>query len=77
MFLFYTFRLVFNPLQQILFTAQSVLMTEKHSIGLALLQCIASYLSYHMYIILDVHTESTIAAGKRELLTFQCHLEVS
>ena len=46
--------------------------------GLALLQCIASYLSYyHMYIILDVHTESTIAAGKRELLTFRRHLEVS
>ena len=52
-------------------------MPEKHPIGFALLRCISSYLSYHMYIILDVHTESTIAAGECELLTFHRHLEGS
>lgn len=30
-----------------------------------------------MYITLDVHTESTLAAGEAELLVFQGRLEVS
>lgn len=29
-----------------------------------------------MYVSLDVHTESTIKAGKAEVLEFQTHLEV-
>ena len=56
---------------------QNVLVRDKHAIGYALLQCIASYLHYHLYIILNVHTETTIASGERELLNFQRLLEVS
>ncbi|KAI5990794.1 hypothetical protein EDC04DRAFT_2614050 [Pisolithus marmoratus] len=33
------------------------------------------YLHYHMYILLDIHMETTLAAGECELCTFQCHLE--
>lgn len=44
--------------------------------GYALLRCIASYLHIDMYVSLDVHTESTIKAGKAEVLEFQTHLEV-
>ncbi|KIK18210.1 hypothetical protein PISMIDRAFT_109892 [Pisolithus microcarpus 441] len=63
--------------KQLPFTAQSVLSPRKHPIGFALLWCIASYLSYHMYIILNIHTETTIATGECELLAFQHHLEVN
>ncbi|KAI6009909.1 hypothetical protein BKA83DRAFT_4133141 [Pisolithus microcarpus] len=61
--------------KQLPFTAQSVLSPRKHPIGFALLWCIASYLSYHMYIILNIHTETTIATGECKLLAFQYHLE--
>ncbi|KAI5982863.1 hypothetical protein EDD15DRAFT_2179828, partial [Pisolithus albus] len=61
--------------KQVIFTAQNVLTHEEHPIGFALLRCIASYLQYHMYILLDVHTETTLAAGECELCTFQNHLE--
>ena len=60
-----------------MFTTQNVLVCDRHAIGYALLQCIASYLHYHSYIILNVHTETTIASGERELLNFQRLLEVS
>ncbi|KIK18724.1 hypothetical protein PISMIDRAFT_24608 [Pisolithus microcarpus 441] len=62
--------------KQLPFTAQSVLSPRKHPIGFALLWCIASYLSYHMYIILNIHTETTIATGECKLLAFQHHLEI-
>ncbi|KAF9231017.1 hypothetical protein BU15DRAFT_68692 [Melanogaster broomeanus] len=61
--------------KQILFTAQNVLTREESPLGYALLQCIASYMEYHMYITLDVHTESTLAAGEEGLLAFQRSLE--
>ncbi|KAG1841300.1 hypothetical protein DFJ58DRAFT_718174 [Suillus subalutaceus] len=43
--------------------------------GYALLWCIVSYLHIDMYVSLDVHTDSTIQAGKVEVLVFQTHLE--
>ncbi|KIK97230.1 hypothetical protein PAXRUDRAFT_136761, partial [Paxillus rubicundulus Ve08.2h10] len=43
--------------KQILFTTQNVLTQEESQIGYALLKCIASYIQYHMYILLDVHRE--------------------
>ncbi|KAG1769124.1 hypothetical protein EV702DRAFT_1181845 [Suillus placidus] len=61
--------------KQILYTAQNVLTRTDDEAGYALLRCIASYLHIDMYISLDVHTESTIEAGKAEVLQFQTHLE--
>ncbi|KAF9245417.1 hypothetical protein BU15DRAFT_85700 [Melanogaster broomeanus] len=61
--------------KQILFTCQNVLTREDSPIGYALLKCIASYLQYHMYIVLDVQTESTLAAGEMALLDFHQHLK--
>ncbi|KIK41608.1 hypothetical protein CY34DRAFT_85128 [Suillus luteus UH-Slu-Lm8-n1] len=62
--------------KQILYTTQNVLTRTDDEAGYALLQCIASYLHIDMYVSLDVHTESTIQAGKAEVLVFQTHLEV-
>ncbi|KAG1834628.1 hypothetical protein DFJ58DRAFT_670597 [Suillus subalutaceus] len=61
--------------KQILYTTQNVLMRTDDEAGYALLRCIASYLHIDMYVSLDVHTESTIQAGKAEVLVFQTHLE--
>ncbi|KAI6011650.1 hypothetical protein EDC04DRAFT_2871060 [Pisolithus marmoratus] len=61
--------------KQIIFTTQNILTHQVHPVGFALLCCIASYLHYHMYILLDIHMETTLAAGERELHTFQHHLE--
>ncbi|KAG1776116.1 hypothetical protein EV702DRAFT_1180116 [Suillus placidus] len=61
--------------KQILYTAQNILTRTDDEAGYALLRCIASYLHIDMYISLDVHTESTIEAGKAEVLQFQTHLE--
>ncbi|KAG1763350.1 hypothetical protein EV702DRAFT_982923 [Suillus placidus] len=61
--------------KQILYTAQNVLTRTDDEAGYALLRCIASYLHIDMYISLDVHMESTIEAGKAEVLQFQTHLE--
>ncbi|KAF8834824.1 hypothetical protein BDN67DRAFT_992580 [Paxillus ammoniavirescens] len=59
--------------KQILYTTQNIITQEADAIGYALLKCIASYIQYHMYISLDVHTESTLEAGEKELLVFhQC-----
>jgi len=44
--------------------------------GYALLQCIACYLQYHLYISLDVHMESTLEAGEKVLSLFQERLDV-
>ncbi|KAI6026050.1 hypothetical protein EDC04DRAFT_2573566, partial [Pisolithus marmoratus] len=48
--------------KQIIFTTQNVLTCQAHPMGFALLHCIASYLHYHMYILLDIHTETTLTA---------------
>ncbi|KAG1897930.1 uncharacterized protein F5891DRAFT_1129641 [Suillus fuscotomentosus] len=61
--------------KQILYTTQNVLMRMDDEAGYALLWCIASYLHIDMYVSLDVHTESTIKAGKAKVLEFQMHLE--
>ncbi|KAI6010268.1 hypothetical protein EDC04DRAFT_2960654 [Pisolithus marmoratus] len=61
--------------KQIIFTAQNILTHQAHPMGFALLCCIASYLHYHMYILLDIHMETTLTAGECELRIFQCHLE--
>ncbi|KAI6003353.1 hypothetical protein EDC04DRAFT_2871830 [Pisolithus marmoratus] len=63
--------------KKIIFTTQNILTHQAHPVGFVLLHCIASYLHYHMYILLDVHMETTLAAGECKLHTFQCHLEVS
>jgi hypothetical protein len=59
-----------------LYAAHNVLMGTEDKAGYALLKCIASYLHIDMYVSLDVHTESTIAAGEEEVLVFQKCLEV-
>ncbi|KAG1870895.1 hypothetical protein F4604DRAFT_1583497 [Suillus subluteus] len=61
--------------KQILYTAHNVLTRTDDEAGYALLRCIASYLHIDMYVSLDVHTTSTIEAGKAEVLKFQTHLE--
>lgn len=63
--------------QQILFTTQNVLTRQSDRVGYALLKVIAAYLEYHMYLTLDVETETTLAAGEVNLLKFQQLLEVS
>ncbi|KAG2741161.1 hypothetical protein P692DRAFT_201727134 [Suillus brevipes Sb2] len=60
--------------KQMLYAAQSVLMRNEDPVGYALLQCIASYLQLTMYIVLDVHTEATLAAGEAELVVFETRL---
>lgn len=59
-----------------LYAAQSILMRNEDPVGYALLQCIASYLQLTMYIVLDVHTEATLAAGEAELVVFETRLHV-
>ncbi|KAG0692969.1 hypothetical protein DFH29DRAFT_985615 [Suillus ampliporus] len=57
--------------KQIVFVAQNVLTHAEDEAGYALLKCIVSYLHIDMYVSLDVHTESTLAAGEAEILVFQ------
>ncbi|KAG1797456.1 uncharacterized protein HD556DRAFT_1233350 [Suillus plorans] len=61
--------------RQVLYAAQNILTRAADEAGYALLRCIASYLHIDMYISLDVQTESTIAAGRAEVLEFQKRLE--
>ncbi|KIK92437.1 hypothetical protein PAXRUDRAFT_13237 [Paxillus rubicundulus Ve08.2h10] len=62
--------------KQVLYTTQNILTHKQDPGGYALLMCIASYLRYHMYILLDVHMESTLTAGEAEIHVFQKRLEV-
>ncbi|KAG1883635.1 hypothetical protein F4604DRAFT_1920145 [Suillus subluteus] len=57
--------------KQIVYAAQNVLTRVEDEAGYALLKCIVSYLHIDMYVSLDVHTESTLAAGEAEILVFQ------
>ncbi|KAG2746305.1 hypothetical protein P692DRAFT_201867904 [Suillus brevipes Sb2] len=57
--------------RQIVYAAQNVLTRAEDEAGYALLKCIVSYLHIDMYVSLDVHTESTLAAGEAEILVFQ------
>ncbi|KAG1795406.1 uncharacterized protein HD556DRAFT_1431701 [Suillus plorans] len=61
--------------RQVLYAAQNILTCAVDEAGYALLRCIASYLHIDMYISLDMQTESTIAAGRAEVLEFQKRLE--
>ncbi|KAG2159185.1 uncharacterized protein EDB93DRAFT_1237894 [Suillus bovinus] len=61
--------------KQVLYVAQNILTSAADEAGYALLWCIASYLHIDMYISLDMQTESTIAAGRAEVLEFQKRLE--
>ena len=56
---------------------QNVITRKVDPAGYVLLKCIASYLQYHHYILLDVHTEQTLEEGEAELLVFQELLDVS
>ncbi|KAG1901609.1 uncharacterized protein F5891DRAFT_1187480 [Suillus fuscotomentosus] len=60
--------------KQMLYAAQNILTCNEDTVGYVLLQCIASYLQLTMYIVLNVHTEATLAAGEAELLVFEMHL---
>ncbi|KAG1744080.1 uncharacterized protein EDB91DRAFT_1236611 [Suillus paluster] len=51
--------------------SQNVLTHVEDEAGYALLKCIVSYLHIDMYVLLDVHTESALAAGEVEILMFQ------
>ncbi|KAF8066566.1 hypothetical protein FPV67DRAFT_1196119 [Lyophyllum atratum] len=50
-----------------LFAAQSVLARDNESEAYLLLRCLRSYLNIRMYADFDLHTQSTISAGHREL----------
>ncbi|KIJ21105.1 hypothetical protein PAXINDRAFT_160453 [Paxillus involutus ATCC 200175] len=63
--------------KQILYMAQNILTHMRDPAGYALLMCITSHLRYHMYILLNIHTESTLAAGEAEIHVFQKRLEAS
>lgn len=56
---------------------KNVLTYKEDKAGYALLKCIASYLHIYMYVMLDVHTESTITAREADILMFQKYLDVS
>ncbi|KAF9480048.1 hypothetical protein BDN70DRAFT_878082 [Pholiota conissans] len=55
----------------IIFASVHVLTEEASRPGYALLKLMRSYLELDMYASLTVHNETTIAAGKMELLTFE------
>ncbi|KAG8221794.1 hypothetical protein J3R82DRAFT_2122 [Butyriboletus roseoflavus] len=50
---------------------QNVLMCESDQVSYALLKAITAYLQYHMDLMLDVQTETTLAVGEEQLLRFQ------
>ncbi|KAG2034349.1 hypothetical protein BDR03DRAFT_935318 [Suillus americanus] len=62
--------------KQILFASHNMLTKQKSKAGYMLLRCIASYLAVDMYVLLDTHTESTLAAGKVAYQDFLKHLDV-
>jgi hypothetical protein len=45
--------------------------------GQSLLRCLRSYSIVDLYLALEVHTEQTIDAGRRELANFALHMKVS
>ncbi|KAH7917227.1 hypothetical protein BV22DRAFT_974760, partial [Leucogyrophana mollusca] len=61
--------------KQILYAAHNIFDRKKEPAGYRLLRCIASYIQLDMYISMDVHTESTLAAGEAELLVFEMCLD--
>lgn len=63
--------------QIIVFAAHNILSKNVSKEGFHLLKLIRSYLELDMYVSLTVHTESTIAAGRAELLVFERLLHVS
>jgi hypothetical protein len=63
--------------QIIVFAAHNILSKAVTKQGFHLLKLIRSYLELDMYVSLTVHTESTLAAGRAELLVFEKLLHVS
>ncbi|EDQ99267.1 uncharacterized protein LACBIDRAFT_335192 [Laccaria bicolor S238N-H82] len=57
--------------QIIVFAAHNILSKDVTKQGFHLLKLIRSYLELDMYVSLTTHTESTIAAGRAELLVFE------
>ena len=49
------------------FISHQVLTRKDSPLSYLLLQCIRTFQILDMYLILEVHTEATIAAGRREL----------
>ena len=66
----------YNVLQVLLFVMHNVLLEKKNPLGYLLLCCLQSYLVIDMYAALEVHTEDTIAAGRKEILKFSCLIQV-
>jgi hypothetical protein len=61
----------------IVFAAQNVFKQASCRLGHLLLRCIRHYVDLDMYAALEVHTEDTIAAGRRALSEFSMLMEVS
>jgi len=63
--------------QIIVFAAHNILSKAVTKQGFHLLKLIRSYLELDMHVSLTVHTESTMASGRAELLVFEKLLHVS
>lgn len=62
--------------QIMLFVVHQLFDQDTDPTGYLLLRCFRSYIELDMYAALEVHTESTIAAGEKELLKFSSLLTV-
>lgn len=58
------------------FVAHNILTKSKSPHGYALLCCISQYLVVDSYLTRDVHTEESIAEGRKELEKFSVMMEV-
>jgi hypothetical protein len=56
---------------------QSILTHDSDLVRYALLKAITAYLQYHMYLMLEVQTETTLTVAEQQLLRFQEFFEVS
>jgi hypothetical protein len=59
-----------------LFVLHNILDETSDPAGYLLLKCVRSYSELNMYAAMEVHTEDTIAAGRRELLKYDTLLKV-
>lgn len=67
----------YHWIQIIVFASHNILTEELTPRGYLLLQLIRSYLELDMYASLTVHTDTMLAAGRKEMLIFDKLLKVS
>lgn len=62
--------------QVIIFAVQNVVTKDACKEGYLLLKCLRGYLEVDMYFALEVHTETTIKAGRKAVIVFGELLQV-